>query len=64
MAESFFGSLKSELIHGVRYTTRDQAKGDIVDYIEMFYNSRRLHSHLNYVSPADWERMTDLQKAA
>ena len=64
VAESFFGSLKNELIHGMRYTTRDQAKGDIVDYIEMFYNSRRLHSHLNYVSPADWERMTDLQKAA
>ncbi len=39
VAESFFGTLKTELVHGAGYTTRVQAKGDIVDYIEMFYNS-------------------------
>ena len=64
VAESFFGTLKTEEVHGVNYTTRDQAKGDIVDYIEMFYNSRRLHSYLGYMSPMEWEKLATLQKAA
>lgn len=64
MAESFFGTFKTEQIHGVRYITRDKAKGDIVDYIEMFYNSKRLHSYLGYMSPMEWEEKRLLQKAA
>ena len=64
VAESFFGTLKSEEVHGAKYTTRDQAKGDIVDYIEMFYNSRRLHSYLGYMSPMEWEKLATLQKVA
>ena len=64
VAESFFGTLKTELIHGASYITRDQAKGDIVNYIEMFYNCRRLHSYLGYMSPMDWERKVALQKVA
>jgi len=64
VAESFFGTLKTELVHGAGYTTRVHAKRDIVDYIEMFYNSRRLHSYLGYMSPMDWEKQVTLQKAA
>lgn len=64
VAESFFGTFKTEQIHGVRYVTRDQAKGNIVDYIEMFYNSKRLHSYLGYMSPMEWEEKRLLQKAA
>ena len=64
VAESFFGTLKIELIHGADYTTRDQTKGDIVNYIEMFYNCKRRHSYLGYMSPMDWERLAALQKAA
>ena len=64
VAESFFGSLKTERIHGTWYATRHQATSDIVDYIEMFYNSTRLHSYLGYVCPADWEKEGNLQKVA
>lgn len=46
VAESFFGSLKTERVFFSNYRTRDEAKNDIVDYIEMFYNSRRRHSYL------------------
>lgn len=54
--ERFFGSLKSERTDGVNYRTREQAKNDIIDYIEMFYNSSRLHSSLNYQSPMEFEK--------
>lgn len=55
VAESFFGTLKSELVHHEKYKTREQARLSIFDYIETFYNKRRLHSHLNYTSPEDFE---------
>jgi putative transposase len=55
VAESFFSSLKAELIHRRSWATRAQARGAIVDYIEMFFNRRRLHSSLGYLSPADFE---------
>ena len=64
VAESFFGTLKGELVFGTTYATRDHAKGDLVDYIEMFYNSNRRHSFLNYMSPMEYERMWLLKKAA
>jgi len=54
--ESFFGTLKRERVHLMRYETRMEAKKDIVDYIEMFYNCRRLHSYLGYVSPNQFEK--------
>jgi putative transposase len=53
--ERFFGSLKSERTNDKTYLTREEAKADIIDYIEMFYNSRRLHSTLNYVTPMQFE---------
>lgn len=56
VAESFFGTLKNELVHHEKYKTREQARLSIFDYIEMFYNKRRLHSHLDYVSPEDFEK--------
>jgi transposase InsO family protein len=56
VVESFFGSLKQERVHWENYQTRYEAQQDILDYIVMFYNSRRLHSTLNYCSPDDFER--------
>jgi putative transposase len=53
--ESFFGTLKTELIHHERYATRAQARASIFEYIEVFYNRRRLHSSLGYQSPEAFE---------
>lgn len=55
--ERFFGSLKSERTEGKNYVSRAQAKIDVIDYIEHFYNCTRLHSTLNYVSPMQYEKM-------
>ena len=54
--ESFFSSLKTELIGKKIYRSRDQAKAEIFDYIERFYNPTRRHSTLGYLSPMDLER--------
>jgi putative transposase len=54
--ESLFASLKRELVHDERYTSRDQARASIFEYVEAFYNRVRLHSSLGYVSPAEYER--------
>lgn len=64
VAESFFGSLKTEQVFFENYKTREEAKRDIVDYIEMFYNSNRRHSYLGYVSPKEFEELWLLKKAA
>lgn len=56
VAERFFGSLKREWTSHCDYATRQEAKGDIIAYIEMFYNSRRKHAYLGYVSPNDYEK--------
>ena len=53
--ERFWGSLKSERTNGKIYRTREAAKADVIDYIEMFYNSKRLHSTLGYLSPLQFE---------
>jgi transposase InsO family protein len=53
--ESFFGTLKSEWVHHCTYHTRDEARADIFYYIEVFYNRRRLHSALGYLSPEAYE---------
>ena len=56
VAESFFSSLKKERIRKRIYKTRDLARADIFDYIEVFYNRTRRHSHLGGVSPEAFER--------
>ena len=54
--ESFFKTLKVERVHRLQYASRSQAKLDIVNWIEGFYNSKRLHSSIDFKSPADFER--------
>jgi putative transposase len=54
--ESFFKTLKVEHTYRLRYTSREQARLDIVNWIEGFYNEKRMHSAINYRSPADFER--------
>ena len=56
--ESFFGTLKRELIYHRQYRTRDEATQDIFEYIEVFYNWLRRHSTLGYYSPAEFEART------
>ena len=60
VAESFFKTLKVERVNDRDYWTREEAQTDIIDYIERFYNRKRRHSYLGYVSPVEYE----LQKAA
>jgi putative transposase len=55
LAESFFATLKTEEADSTPYETRQQAKTSIFSYIETFYNSKRRHSSLNYLSPNDFE---------
>ncbi len=56
VAESFFSSLKKERIRRRIYQSREEARADVFDYIEVFYNRNRRHSHLGQVSPHDFER--------
>jgi putative transposase len=55
-AESFFGALKSELIHQRVYETRKEAEMSVFEFIEIFYNNQRLHSALGYLSPNEFEQ--------
>ena len=64
VAESFFHSLKVEAIHGETFRTRDEARRAIFDWLECFYNVKRRHSTLGYVSPSEFERMSLENKAA
>lgn len=57
--ESFFHSLKTELIYFENYKTRQEAKKSIFEYIEVFYNRQRLHSALKYKTPVDYENSFD-----
>ena len=61
-AESFFATLKNEMYHRYRFTTRARARFAVAEYIEVFYNRKRLHSSLGYRTPA--EALTDHQVAA
>lgn len=54
--ESFFSTLKNELVHHRRYRTREEARRDVFNYIETFYNPKRLHQSLGYLSPVAYER--------
>ena len=55
VAESFFATLRAELVDDERYSSREAAEASIGDYIDRFYNVERLHSHLDYVSPIEFE---------
>jgi putative transposase len=57
VSESVFHTLKVELVHGEDFQTRREAKEKIIEYIELYYNSIRLHSTLGYLSPMEFERM-------
>jgi putative transposase len=55
VSESFFHTLKTELVHHHAYQTRAEAKQTVFEYIEVFYNRERLHSANGYLSPVDYE---------
>ncbi len=54
--ESFFATLKKELVHHEKYQTKEEAKASLFHYIEVFYNHKRRHSALGYLSPHDYEQ--------
>ena len=56
VVESFFGTLKNELIYHEDYKTRMQAKQSIFEYVEVFYNRQRRHEFLNYMTPVEYEK--------
>lgn len=56
VAESFFHTLKVELIHRMKFKTREEAKIKIFEYVEMYYNRKRAHSTLGFLSPFDYEK--------
>ncbi len=62
--ESFFGTLKVELINDENYRTREEAKSSTFEYIEAYYNTKRKHSTINYKTPREFEYMmkSQLQK--
>ena len=64
MAESFFGSLKQELLYRATWATHEVTIEAIGDYIERFYNTRRLHSFIGYTSPLEYELHTADWRAA
>jgi transposase InsO family protein len=57
VAESFFHTLKNELVHETRFKTRTEARQAIFKYIELFYNRKRRHSYLNYKVPLECEKI-------
>ena len=57
VAESFFDTLKVELVHRHRFASREVARTLIIDFIEEFYNQNRIHSTLGFISPADYESL-------
>ena len=56
VAESFFGTLKTEMVDHEDYRTMEEAKKSLFEYIEIFYNRQRRHSYLGYISPVEYER--------
>jgi putative transposase len=55
VAESFFGSLKTEWVDHEDYQTKSEERQNLFEYIEIFYNRQRRHSYIGYVSPAKYE---------
>ncbi len=64
VVESFFATLKTELVFHQQYRTRDEARSDIFAYIEMWYNRKRRHSSLDYLSPINYESKMTTQPLA
>jgi transposase InsO family protein len=64
VSESFFATLRAELVDDERYATRRAAELSIGDYIDNFYNLERLHSHLDYVSPIEFELRSQIAATA
>lgn len=64
VAESFFATLKTELVHHVVFKTRTEARTAIFDFIEIFYNRQRIHSSIGYVTPEEFEFNWNQQKEA
>ncbi|AGC47871.1 IS5 family transposase orfB [Myxococcus stipitatus DSM 14675] len=64
MVESFFSTLKLELVYTTRFTTREQARRALFEFIEVFYNRRRRHSSLGYLSPSEFERVAATSRLA
>ncbi len=62
--ESFFATLKQELVYHRQYQTRNEAKQDIFEYIQVWYNRQRKHSTLGYVSPEQFENKRQYRMAA
>jgi len=62
--ESFWGSLKSELVNHKRWSTRDEVKSAVVEYIEIFYNRQRRHSALGYLAPAVFARKHEMERVS
>ena len=62
--ESFWGTMKNELVHHRRYKTREEAIREIAEYIEIFYNRERRQKRLGYLSPAAYARKFYAQQAA
>ena len=56
VSESFFHTLKTELTHHFNYETREEAKQALFEYIEVFYNRKRMHSSNNYLSHDEFEK--------
>ena len=61
VTETLFGSLKVERLHGMRFGTRRAAKDEVMDWLQ-FYNHRRLHSTLGYLSPRNFEKEQAIRK--
>jgi len=58
VAESFFATLKKELVHRRSWPTRRELTSEVFEFVEAFYNTTRRHSTLGYLSPAQFEKMT------
>jgi putative transposase len=64
VVESFFATLKCELVNGSDWHTRNEARRDVFEYIEVWYNRQRRHSALGYLTPAEFERQLGLKPIA
>ena len=60
VVESFFGNLKNELVHHRRFSSREEARAEIFDYIELFYNRQRAHATLQFLCPVDYENQNNV----
>lgn len=62
VAESFFATLKKELIHRRAWPTKAELRGEVFEYIEVFYNRRRRHTRLGQLSPSDYETQRERER--